>query len=122
MREAIDQLRKAYDHLLLQLERLHRLMENSPSDRLREGLERKYEALSEQRQRIALALDLLEGRAVVEDRGTFGRHHYLVILSGDQSSEVGYRQSHSPPCAPLFPEAVLSAPCGSPRVGLKDHG
>ena len=88
MEQAINELRKAYDHLLLQLERLHRLMQDSPSERLREGLERRYKALSEQRQRIALVLDLLEGRAVVEDRGAFGSRHYLVILPGKRDSEV----------------------------------
>ena len=78
--DTINQLRSIYDLLLSRLERGMAVISELPSGEAREKAEARYKALADARQRIALALDVLEERAGVEERGSTRGRCYLVIL------------------------------------------
>jgi len=78
--ELTGRLREIHESLLPQLERLRLLLEDNSAQAIRQKLEERYEELSELRQRLALCLDVLEGRAVVEERGMADGKCYLVVL------------------------------------------
>jgi len=77
--EVTANLRELYDSLLSRLERGMNVV-SGLQGKEKEGAERRYERLADIRQRIALALDVLEERAEVEERGSARGRCYLVIL------------------------------------------
>jgi len=78
--DATDQLRNIYDSLLRRLERGAEIISQLPSGEARKKAEATYKNLADARQRIALALDMIEERAEVEERGSSKGRCYLVIL------------------------------------------
>lgn len=84
--DVTPQLRTIYDSLLCRLERGMEVISKLPPGEAQKKAEARYEKLAGVRQRIALALDVLEERVEVEERGSSRGRCYLVILSEMEES------------------------------------